>query len=298
MVRKRSRKYESDDNDSDSDVGFSPDEDSQEPAPKKYSLRQRNRSTNFVPADFDYYGLDAEDGEGANISSDDDFEVEAAPHVRSIKQQRNSRATTPSVTPLYLPEPEVSTTTIDDGLIDFEDVIRADIVVNRNRIDYDNLIQKTEIKLTSPPPCQALPKRRGRRSKKQAEVLHEEPPHTENDTLGLHMLAQLHENDSEALNMVVQPDFNFVKTGSEISADTTQNGNDPTENPEKEVVQDKDVSIVSKAECLSVNIEGEAEPMTKSSPLKEKSSTKLVDEDEDDDVIILEEARDVIVLDD
>ncbi|KAJ8928092.1 hypothetical protein NQ314_019372 [Rhamnusium bicolor] len=143
MVRKRSRKhYDSDENDSDSD--FSLDDPPYEPGPKKYSLRQRKRP--LFTEDFDY----DEDGEEVvppKASSDDeDFEVEKelelneAPDTEYVDKTAYMNHYEPDAEDDDMPEDA-------DGLIDFEDMIRADIVVNKNRIDYDNIIQKTEIKV-------------------------------------------------------------------------------------------------------------------------------------------------------
>lgn len=142
MVRKRSRtarKYYEDENDSDSD--FALEDLPSEPAQKKYSLRQRKRRL-FTEFEFDD---DGDEIEPTRVpSDDDDFEVEKeleldeAPDTEYIDKE----------TYINHYEPENEDLPKDaDGLIDFEDMIRADIVVNKNRIDYDNIIQKTEIKV-------------------------------------------------------------------------------------------------------------------------------------------------------
>lgn len=142
MVRKRSRtarKYYDDENDSDSD--FELEDLPAEPAQKKYSLRQRKRRL-FTEFEFDDDGEEIEPTRGP--SDDDDFEVEKeldlneAPGTEYIDKE----------TYINHYEPENEDLPEDaNGLIDFEDMIRADIVVNKNRIDYDNIIQKTEIKI-------------------------------------------------------------------------------------------------------------------------------------------------------
>ncbi|XP_018579437.1 uncharacterized protein LOC108917367 [Anoplophora glabripennis] len=141
MVRKRSRtarKYY-DENDSDSD--FTLEDPPSEPAPKKYSLRQRKRRL-FTEFEFDD---DGDEIEPTKVPSDDDdfqvekeLELDEAPGTEYIDKE----------TYINHYEPENEDIPEDaDGLIDFEDMIRADIVVNKNRIDYDNIIQKTEIKV-------------------------------------------------------------------------------------------------------------------------------------------------------
>lgn len=162
MVRKRSRTskkyYESDDNDTDSD--FALDDSPAEPAPKKYSLRQRKRS--LFLADYEY-----EDDEDIpppkHESEDEDFEVEAQVEI-NVNETPHSNSDNTFISHI---EPE---TMPEDELIDFEDVIRADIVVNKNRIDYDNIITKTEIKLqpssiTTPVAAPPVKSKRGRKPK-------------------------------------------------------------------------------------------------------------------------------------
>lgn len=157
MVRKRSRNskkhYESDDNDTDSDYAL--DDSPAEPAPKKYSLRQRKRS--LFLADYEYE--DDEDIPAPKPESDDDFDVEREVLISEPPIKENNT--------IYFNEPESSIP--DDELIDFEDIIRADIVVNKNRIDYDNIISKTEIKVqpvdNEPHQYQPVKGKRGRKPK-------------------------------------------------------------------------------------------------------------------------------------
>ncbi|KAJ8974376.1 hypothetical protein NQ317_001528 [Molorchus minor] len=164
MVRKRSRTsrkyYESEDNDSDSD--FELDDLPTGPTQKKYSLRQRKRP--LFTEDFDY------DDDGEEIeppkppSDDEDFEVENELAVDEAPDSEYIDRTT------YINHYEPEADEIpEEGLIDFEDMIRADIVVNKNRIDYDNIIQKTEIKvqpIQQIEPVAALTKsKRGRKPK-------------------------------------------------------------------------------------------------------------------------------------
>ncbi|KAG5895451.1 hypothetical protein JTB14_001328 [Gonioctena quinquepunctata] len=147
MVRKRARTsrkyYESDEPETDSDYGEDP---AQEPAPKKYSLRQRKRAS-FT--DFDY------DDDGVQVppkaaTDDEEYEVDKEIGVEEAPSEEPSEEYVAPSTYENSVEPEQSELPADtDELVDFEDMIRADIVVNKNRIDYDNVIQKTEIKVQS-----------------------------------------------------------------------------------------------------------------------------------------------------
>lgn len=165
MVRKRTRTsrkhYESDDNDSDSD--FALEDARSQPAPKKYSLRQRKKAL-FID-DYDY----EDDDEILPIpptkapSDDEDFEVERELAVETAAP--NTDYTVKSTYANHYEDPAED----PNGLIDFEDMIRADIVVNKNRIDYDNMIDKTEITIKpNDEPAPARPKR-GRKPKKRPE---------------------------------------------------------------------------------------------------------------------------------
>ncbi|CAH1119756.1 unnamed protein product [Phaedon cochleariae] len=154
MVKKRlrtSRKQsDSDEIDSESDFGDDPPYD---PTPKKYSLRQRNKRTTFTDADFQYDDEELPHELSSELppnispkppSDDEDFEVEKE---LDLDEAPESEFIDPS-TYINSIEPENTEVPLDtDELVDFEDMIRADIVVNKNRIDYDNVIQKTEIKV-------------------------------------------------------------------------------------------------------------------------------------------------------
>jgi hypothetical protein len=263
MVRKRTRKYESDDNDSDSDLDLSLDCSSQ-PAAKKYSLRERKRAPLFT-TDFDYYSLDDEDGEVRKQSSEDeDFEIEA-----DVSSTRT-----------YF-EPETDSQH-PGGLIDFEDIIRADIVVNKHKIDYDNIIQKTEIKLTQP-------KKRGRKPKNQIGI-----DKTENSSYicepDLNMLTHLESQDSEInteesqqdkqKEKTVWPEVNGEGQDDPFGSGCLENLDKPEEESDPLVIKnDNNIEMV----------------MLKPPPIHENEIKVL--EDEDDDVIVLGEVKqDVNIL--
>ncbi|XP_044269542.1 uncharacterized protein LOC123014468 [Tribolium madens] len=272
MVRKRSRKSESsEDNDSDSDVEFNVEERSQ-PAPKKYSLRERKKAPSLT-ADFDYYGLDEEEAE--TRSSDEDFKMEPDGETAS--------------------EPDVDPAN-SEGLIDFEDIIRADIVVNKNKIDYDNLIQKSEIRLTQP-------KRRGRKPKNSPEEK-KEPDDSLVCEPNLETLSHLENSDNapeekngDVTNEILQPEIQFCE------------GEDALEGEKSET----DPLVIKNAHLLEaavINVPLEGGQNSKSEPVFIKNAD-LVDtliakafpdegiHQEDDDVIVLGELKhDVIVLDD
>lgn len=120
MVRKRSRKrssrrkyYDSDENDSDSDIDLSSPPAS--PARKRYGLRQRKQPIFFHDFDND----DDEDlGSSRKRSDDDEFGV---PCSARLSTEAPSAAC------------------MDDGaLIDFEDVIRADVVLNKQKAECNS----------------------------------------------------------------------------------------------------------------------------------------------------------------
>lgn len=166
MVRKRSRTsrkyYESDDNDSDSD--FSLEDPRSQPAPKKYSLRQRKKAL-FID-DYDY----EDDDEILPIpptkahSDDEDFEVERELAVGEVVAPDGEYVVNSTYANNYEDPAEDP-----NGLIDFEDMIRADIVVNKNRIDYDNMIDKTEITIKPNDTPAPVRSKRGRKPKKRPE---------------------------------------------------------------------------------------------------------------------------------
>ncbi|XP_030745065.1 uncharacterized protein LOC115874114 [Sitophilus oryzae] len=186
MVRKRTRTskprrnsrkaYESDENDSDIDLDL--DSPPSSPAPKRYGLRQRKQPVLFE--DFDYED-DDEVAVQKRTSDDDDYQVEvdlqegiATKHTVSRRPSREHNSLESSS--CYKTESETDEISLENGLIDFEDVIRADVVVNKQRVDYDNLINKTEIQVVESLPAPPIKARRGRKPKPKpdpAEVKNE-----------------------------------------------------------------------------------------------------------------------------
>ncbi|CAG9855856.1 unnamed protein product [Phyllotreta striolata] len=154
MVRKRSKSSKkntkSEDEERDTDEDFN--EEEPKIKPKKYSLRQRKKFPTFNDDDFEYeddlLGVDEESSKTKCDDDDEDFEV------GKLKKERKTKKDLPKDERTVFSDEEIQKETnekesssIPDDLIDFEDIIRADIVMNRNRIDYDNVIQKTEIKV-------------------------------------------------------------------------------------------------------------------------------------------------------
>lgn len=138
MVRKRGRNsrkyYDSEEDNDSSELEFDLDESSQS-APKQYSLRQRKRPL-FTDLDYD----EDEDLPRKKNDSDDDFQVEdelpvnyAPATVYTAYNTENNYDKVP---------------TASEELIDFEDIIRADIVVNKRKINDD--ISKTEVDVIQP----------------------------------------------------------------------------------------------------------------------------------------------------
>lgn len=275
MVRKRSRRYSSE-NESDSDVDFEVGPRSG-PAPKKYSLRERKSAPLFT-TDFDYYGLDDDEGEGQKSSDDDDFEVEEEPKITRPYFEPQADADRSNSDGKFL----FSVLTLFQiflikGLIDFEDVIRADVVMNQRKIDYDNLIEKSEIPLTTP-------KRRGRRPKYQ-----ETKKETNlEDTANLDALTHLENTDSDlknAQNEVIQEKSFLPPEIKYCQAPEFPNGDlmDEIEKNESET----DPLVLKNAKCIETIIVPPPD-------LKEEKKPE-----DDDDVIVLGELKHpVIVLDD
>ncbi|KAL3284766.1 hypothetical protein HHI36_018910 [Cryptolaemus montrouzieri] len=209
MVRKRSyKKYIQEESDSDD---FYEEEVPESAQPKKYSLRQR-RGTNFAE-DFDYDLVEEADGNLAASASklrsdDEEFETADTDHETSDCEPRTSRPSSKSTPKKKQDTASTTNCTIttykdrelepeipkdkqsSEDMIDFEDVIRADILVNKSRIDYDTIIEKTEIKIQKTEPGKAEkeqkpkrvekvlkekktggpPKKRGRKPKQRLEL--------------------------------------------------------------------------------------------------------------------------------
>lgn len=334
MVRKRSRtsrkNYESDDNDSDSD--FSLEDPRSQPAPKKYSLRQRKKAL-FID-DYDY----EDDDEILPIpptqahSDDEDFEVE---NELELDEGANSD---------YIDNNQYEDPTEDpNGLIDFEDMIRADIVVNKNRIDYDNMIDKTEIKIQpnkEPPPPTPFRTKRGRKPKPIPEnedassVLEPETEVQEDQSKGdgdyhpeeniesppqncvpdsveqqssVEKTIQDESVDEEKVNfesknekqpLDTEDAQELLQTEVELLSDDPEvtNTNDIHSNSQESVIKFNE-SYIHKTTHLNGDIlSTETQEFPKS---KGSVGTPLKTEDEDDDVVFVEDRRsEIIVLDD
>ncbi|XP_066148408.1 uncharacterized protein [Euwallacea fornicatus] len=150
MVRKRTRKgsnrrnsrkyYDSDENDSDSDLDLSSPPSS--PAPKRYGLRQRKQRTFFEGLDFD-----EEDDLNTSRARSEDDEYDVQGDLTNTKQNHITRITQDlsehsphepaQVTNNLKVEEDNTSQDISEnvGLIDFEDVIRADVVVNNQKVE-------------------------------------------------------------------------------------------------------------------------------------------------------------------
>lgn len=334
MVRKRSRKhYESDDNDSDSD--FSLEDPRSQPAPKKYSLRQRKKAL-FID-DYDY----EDDDEILPIpptkatSDDEDFEVEReiAPDIAAggeyvADSAYDNQYDDPSDNP--------------NGLIDFEDMIRADIVVNKNRIDYDNMINKTEITIkpnNEEPTTVPVKSKRGRKPKKKPEneigssVL--EPETAVQEDLSdkkdsdfnpddkvrqqtVKVQKSVHKDVNEAVEAVSssQPetvkeidDNNLTnlegeqKTITQVPECSNQNFSNENSDNENQNLNSQESVIKFNENYLQKPIQVNGTVLTTSEE-SESQDVSVVDnleieEEEDDDVVFVEDKRsEVIVLDD
>lgn len=316
MVRKRSRTtrkhYDSDDNDSDSD--FSVDEAQSEPAPKKYSLRQRKKAL-FIN-DYDY----EDDDEILPIppmkatSDDEDYEIEQG----EVGEPPNST---------YSDEYQEA---VEDpnGLIDFEDMIRADIVMNRNRIDYDNVIDKNEITVQiNKEAANSTPVRakRGRKPKKRPEnevdssILEPEtdvqeefedkndvdytPEEKQHDPKELlkHLKCvgnlQQSKTDQQPINKEIIPDnVDKIEVGDE-----NEHSNDNTDTNDTLLNQESVIKFNESYLYKHLISNGTELPASHQENSNNVSEISLKDEDgdDDDDVVFIEDNRaEIIILDD
>ncbi|KAL1516950.1 hypothetical protein ABEB36_000777 [Hypothenemus hampei] len=153
MVKKRSRTnssrrnskkfYESDENESETDFETETSPVST-PPPKRYGLRQRKQP--IFCGEFDYEEED-ELKVGRDRSDDEEYDIRV--DIRSnkkndVSKNKKTRKSKPRTSEVLisnvepLPQPEMDDIPLDSGLIDFEDVIRADVVMNKQKAEYDN----------------------------------------------------------------------------------------------------------------------------------------------------------------
>lgn len=321
MVRKRSRTsrkhYDSDDNDSDSD--FALEDPRSQPAPKKYSLRQRKKAL-FID-DYDY----EDDDEILPIppttvhSDDEDFDVER--EVCAPESEYDASLAYTNEDPSEDP----------NGLIDFEDMIRADIVVNKNRIDYDNMIDKTEITI-QPNKSQSVPpvkSKRGRKPKKrpeteigsillepQTEVQEEIENKTDTNNIIKETVQispqKTQDNPTKETVECLDNQISEKKEENEMENEETQSSKDiltpqieETENGDTEQLNvDSQESVIKFNEnCISKSIHINGTVLTTDSvelsEAKDDSNQNNIESDDDDDVVFVEDKRsEIIVLDD
>lgn len=155
MVRKRSRgakRYFDSEDEPETESDFEDDDPVYKPQAKKYSLRQRKKPT-FNSDDYEYEEDMFDVPPRKEPSDDEEFEVKNTEQTNLTENQtectEKNEDISESVDTAKPPEEEAATEQEQEQeeLVDFEDMIRADIVMNKNRIDYDNVIQKTEIKI-------------------------------------------------------------------------------------------------------------------------------------------------------
>ncbi|CAH0545752.1 unnamed protein product [Brassicogethes aeneus] len=288
MVRKRNKRksrgkiYQSDESDdevkSDSPVP-------EEPVQKTYSLRKRSRP-NFSEG-FEY-DLD-DDGCIEKLESEDEEFVLEGGNDEGVLPQLELEPSegdefVNESTYVKKIEPEKTTEVKPDELIDFEDMIRADIVVNSNIIDYDNLIEKSEIKVLQfnkpieEKPASKLPgKKRGRKPKNYNETNSVENGHSIFQDLLVPMIESTTHNDSNSSDDL--PLAVAFRRQSK-SEDTIPNGQNDTD------IAAINTDITSEADNLNGN----------SSPMKLVPSVES--QGSEDDVVLVEEPQQIIVLDD
>ncbi|XP_060520223.1 uncharacterized protein LOC132698267 [Cylas formicarius] len=317
MVRKRTRasryarkSYDSDENDSDIDLDF--DTVSSTPAPKRYGLRERKRP--LFCEDFDYE--EDENGSVKPNSDDEEYNVEEDIQEKLSDFVNNLDYVTQSK--------QVSS---EEPLVDFEDMIRADVVVNKQRLDYDNLINKSEIKVITPNQPQPVKGRRGRKPKVKMEVsANESETETVINKFEDALEVQLNPEDllqtefSEGCGTVIgngtlttkEPlvEQSKITASDNISADQKVTNGLTSQSDvhcEPDYIDEKDKEIKLSNEYLLANsFDLNSEDFLKrqeemKNTVEEEEEIPLVNFDEDDDsndVIIIEEKPNIIVLDD
>lgn len=291
MVRKRNRKkYESDDNEETDSEAEIPNVGAA--APKKYSLRQR-KPTSFTE-DYQYdFELDA-DIDKICSDKDEDFEFEPKTETRKreapleIHIERNEASK--YIDNVYIKPIEPDFSNLDEGeLIDFEDIIKADIVVNNNMIDYENLIEKIEIKIQPPSITEKVVspkvgKKRGRKRKCK------QPTETIENGLSIfeHFLTPIMEStiNSDTCSSDDLPLATMMKKYSE--AENCHQGPELPQNSDTQINGAVNGHTGSNgSDYLKLESVNDAYP-----------NSGNVDDDDDDDVILIEEEPKIIVLDD
>ncbi|XP_049819714.1 uncharacterized protein LOC126264715 [Aethina tumida] len=289
MVRKRNRKkYESDDNEETDSEAEIPNVGAA--APKKYSLRQR-KPTSFTE-DYQYdFELDA-DIDKICSDKDEDFEFEPKTETPNRKREapleihieRNEASK--YIDNVYIKPIEPDFSNLDEGeLIDFEDIIKADIVVNNNMIDYENLIEKIEIKIQPPSITEKVVspkvgKKRGRKRKCK------QPTETIENGLSIfeHFLTPIMDStiNSDTCSSDDLPLATMMKKYSE--AENCHQGSEIPQNSDTQI--NGAVNGHTGSDFLKLESVNDAYP-----------NSGNVDDD-DDDVILIEEEPKIIVLDD
>ncbi|CAG9763932.1 unnamed protein product [Ceutorhynchus assimilis] len=337
MVRKRSRTastrrktYDSDDEDleSDSEINSSPEAS---PQPKRYGLRQRTKKTIFFE---DYEDFEEPQKSKADSSEDDEYQIEE--DLKSFKtvnhKTRRSRLKiTPRRKSLQLsvlendPSEDLTVSVgailpldleqdqdLNDGLIDYEDMIRADVVVNK-KLDEEGASKADAQEIRKGGDNSMDKGRRGRKPKKKFS------PAAVDDDASAKLEVQI-----DPANFVHQ---NEIRKTNGLSPASTRSRKKPAQNGakielapsildgiEKFVppnLDDKEKEVVLSNEYLLGNsfdmtadqfLERQKEPQKE----EEEDQNLLqnlppMDFDEsgsDDDVVIIEKKPEIIVLDD
>lgn len=272
MVRKRPRRRISEDYNSE-DSDYSLNESLQEPVQKKYSLRQRKRQV-ITDSFSEESGDETKNANPkAGKVSDDDYKteteldtLEAQEEVDSVKRKTDET------------KPETNSIIQDDktdDLIDFEDVIRADIVVNKHRIDYESLIEKSEIKF-QPKNLDQQKNSDLKTNTKQSQDFH---------TNFLNFLGG-NDKNKDASDATEFPD--------ELLDCSQMLETQLTENVDEDSVGSDDLPLISTKRKLLENT-SEHNSTKKSENV---ADIKLEATSDDLDVILLEPQREIIVLDD
>ncbi|KAF7272855.1 uncharacterized protein LOC143198624 [Rhynchophorus ferrugineus] len=231
MVRKRSRtaktrrnskkNYESDDNDSDIDLELSSPPSS--PARKRYGLRQRKQPVIFTDYDYD----DDEDKNPEKTGSDEEYCVEVdldsgQSNECKMSSKQDEECNNSVESSSYYNEHESEEISMENGLIDFEDVIRAD-VVNKRKVDYDNMITKTQIQIHGVNKPVAPVKEKGRRGRKPKRQVHENRISIPTIIGGINLTKNCHDDETK-LEVQIDPSTLVQSDSDEHDAPHKSNG--------------------------------------------------------------------------
>lgn len=216
MGRKRARKAESDDSDCDSDLETIVVDTSQ-----RYGLRPRKAQL---------FTEDLIDEEDAEYTSDFEDELnDRGRNLRTVAYAANSE------------EQEI----VETDSVDYDEVIAAGVVINENQIDFEQVIEKTEIQIhkrnVASVPSETTPKKR---SRKQKILMEKQKAGTMNDGNGefCHFLDTRDSIAEDIPNLAIGETFDSVEP-SELVASILETEPENTEE-DKHSTYEADVNSI------------------------------------------------------